>query len=154
MHECIDNCLEAAQACEWCVDACADHGEEMAECIRLCRDVADLATLHARLMARDSDYHGDLRRSVPRRARRAPRSASSSITSTVGCVRTSCRSVRSRAATWPARANRPSGSGFRWASFRAVRITLAADSSARFSLNRDHSIWPVTERRGSGYTNE
>ncbi|SIR76522.1 four-helix bundle copper-binding protein [Natronorubrum thiooxidans] len=60
MEACIDNCLEAAQACEWCADACADHGEEMAECIRLCRDVADLTTLHARLMARDSDYHGEL----------------------------------------------------------------------------------------------
>ncbi|MFD1513857.1 four-helix bundle copper-binding protein [Halomarina rubra] len=58
--ECLDNCLEAAQACEWCADECAGHGEEMAECVRLCRDVADVATLHARFMARDSDYSGDL----------------------------------------------------------------------------------------------
>ena len=29
----------------------------MARCIRLCRDVADLTTLHARFMARDSDDH-------------------------------------------------------------------------------------------------
>ncbi|WP_276254597.1 four-helix bundle copper-binding protein [Halomontanus rarus] len=60
IQNCIDNCLEAAQACEWCADACAGEGEEMAECIRLCRDVADLTTLHARFMARDSDYHADL----------------------------------------------------------------------------------------------
>jgi hypothetical protein len=60
MQQCIDNCLEAAQACEWCADECAGEGEEMAECLRLCRDVADLTTLHARLMARDSSYSSDL----------------------------------------------------------------------------------------------
>ncbi|ADJ13611.1 four-helix bundle copper-binding protein [Halalkalicoccus jeotgali] len=60
MAECMDNCLEATQACEWCADACAEEGEGMAECIRLCRDVADIATLHARFMARDSGYHADL----------------------------------------------------------------------------------------------
>lgn len=58
--ECLDNCLEATQACEWCADECAGHGEEMAECIRLCRDVADIASTHARFMARDSRYSGDL----------------------------------------------------------------------------------------------
>lgn len=60
MAQCIDNCLNAAQACEWCADACADHGEEMARCIRLCRDVADLTALHARFMARNSGYHTEL----------------------------------------------------------------------------------------------
>ncbi|PSQ02620.1 four-helix bundle copper-binding protein [Halobacteriales archaeon QS_5_70_17] len=59
-RDCIENCLEAAEVCEWCADACADHGEGMAECIRLCRDVADVASLHARLMARDSEYSGHL----------------------------------------------------------------------------------------------
>ena len=59
-RECIDNCFEAAEVCEWCADACADEGEGMGECIRLCRDVADIATLHARFMARDSDYSGQL----------------------------------------------------------------------------------------------
>ncbi|EMA33374.1 four-helix bundle copper-binding protein [Halobiforma nitratireducens] len=59
MQECIDNCLEAAQVCEWCVDACADE-EGMGRCIRLCRDVADVASLHARLMARDSGSHEEL----------------------------------------------------------------------------------------------
>ncbi len=60
MQNCIDNCLEAAQACEWCADECAGEGEEMARCIRLCRDVSDLTTLHARFMARDSAYSDDL----------------------------------------------------------------------------------------------
>ena len=45
---------------EWCVDECVDEGEDMAECIRLCRDVADVATLHARFMARDSNYSASL----------------------------------------------------------------------------------------------
>ncbi|WP_336364562.1 four-helix bundle copper-binding protein [Halalkalicoccus salilacus] len=59
-RECIENCFEATEACEWCADESADEGEGMAECIRLCRDVADVASLHARFMARDSDYSGDL----------------------------------------------------------------------------------------------
>lgn len=61
MAECIDNCFEAAQACEWCATECTRMGsEEMARCIELCRDVADVTTLHARMMARDSDYSSDL----------------------------------------------------------------------------------------------
>ncbi|MCU4753855.1 four-helix bundle copper-binding protein [Halobacteria archaeon AArc-curdl1] len=60
MADCMDNCLEAAQACEWCADECIGMGEEMARCIRLCRDVADLTTMHARFMARNSDYSSDL----------------------------------------------------------------------------------------------
>ena len=59
-RNCVENCFEAAATCEWCADACAGHGEEMAECIRLCRDVADQTTLHARFMARDSDYSSRL----------------------------------------------------------------------------------------------
>ena len=61
MAECIDNCFEAAQACEWCATACIREGDEgMTRCIELCRDVADVTTLHARTMARDSDYSSDL----------------------------------------------------------------------------------------------
>jgi hypothetical protein len=58
--ECIDNCFEAVQACEWCADACAEEGEGMARCIRLCRDVADVASTHARFMARNSNYSPEL----------------------------------------------------------------------------------------------
>ncbi|MFC4246194.1 four-helix bundle copper-binding protein [Natribaculum luteum] len=60
IERCIDDCFEAAQACEWCADECAGEGEEMARCIRLCRDVADLATMHARFMARNSNYSTQL----------------------------------------------------------------------------------------------
>jgi hypothetical protein len=52
--------VEAAVGGPWCADGCADHGEEMARCVRLCRDVADIAALHVRLMARDSEYSGYL----------------------------------------------------------------------------------------------
>jgi len=47
---------ESARVCEWCADQCIDEGPEMAECIRLCRDVADIATLNSRLLARDSVF--------------------------------------------------------------------------------------------------
>lgn len=61
MRSCIENCFEAAQVCEWCADECLEMGdEEMTRCIQLCRDVADLTTLHARLMARTSGYHREL----------------------------------------------------------------------------------------------
>lgn len=61
MAECIDNCFEAAQACEWCATECIELGDpDMARCIQLCRDVADVATLHARMMARESEYESAL----------------------------------------------------------------------------------------------
>lgn len=52
-RECIENCNEATEVCEWCADECLGDSE-MEECARLCRDVADLASLHARFMARSS----------------------------------------------------------------------------------------------------
>lgn len=61
MEECIENCFEAATVCEHCADECIQLGEEeMSRCIQLCRDVADVTTLHARFMARNSKYHADL----------------------------------------------------------------------------------------------
>ena len=56
---CIEICNDAAEVCEWCTDECLGD-EEMEECARLCRDVADIASLHARLMARGSNYSGQL----------------------------------------------------------------------------------------------
>ena len=58
-RECIENCNEAAEVCEWCADECLGD-PDMEECARLCRDVADLTSLHARFMARGSDYSGQL----------------------------------------------------------------------------------------------
>jgi len=58
-RDCIENCNEAATVCEWCADECLGDAD-MEECARLCRDVADLTSLHARLMARDSNYSSQL----------------------------------------------------------------------------------------------
>ena len=57
--ECLENCTEAAQVAEWCADECLGD-PEMEACARLCRDVADLTTMHARFMARDSAYSNSL----------------------------------------------------------------------------------------------
>ena len=59
-RKCVEDCLRAAEVCEWCADECAGEGEEMAECLRLCRDVADVASLHARFIARNSNYSEEL----------------------------------------------------------------------------------------------
>lgn len=56
---CIEICNEATEVCEWCADECLGESE-MEECARLCRDVADIASLHARFMARGSTYSTDL----------------------------------------------------------------------------------------------
>ncbi|AUV82633.1 four-helix bundle copper-binding protein [Salinigranum rubrum] len=58
-RECIEICNEAAEVCEWCADECLGD-EEMEECARLCRDVADIASLHARFVARGSNYSDQL----------------------------------------------------------------------------------------------
>ena len=58
-RECLENCFEATEVCEWCADECLGD-PDMEECARLCRDVADVASLHARFMARDSRYSGSL----------------------------------------------------------------------------------------------
>lgn len=52
-RECIELCNQATEITEWCADECLGS-EEMAGCARLCRDVADIASLHGRLMARGS----------------------------------------------------------------------------------------------------
>jgi len=53
---------------EWCADECLGD-EEMEECARLCRDVADIASLHARFMARNSNYSKQLAEAARRRLR-------------------------------------------------------------------------------------
>ncbi|WP_058365514.1 four-helix bundle copper-binding protein [Haloparvum sedimenti] len=58
-RECIENCNEAAEASEWCADECLGD-PDMERCARLCRDVADLTSLHARFMARRSQYSSTL----------------------------------------------------------------------------------------------
>jgi hypothetical protein len=60
MHQARQQFNEAAKVCEWCAERCAGEGPQMAECIRLCRDVADIASMNARFIARDSPYGPDL----------------------------------------------------------------------------------------------
>ncbi|WP_458205445.1 four-helix bundle copper-binding protein [Haladaptatus sp. NG-SE-30] len=60
MRIALEDFEKAAQVCDWCADQCIDEGPQMAECIRLCRDVADLGTLNAKLIARDSVFGPEL----------------------------------------------------------------------------------------------
>ncbi len=60
MRVALEDFEKAAEVCDWCADECIDEGPEMAECIRLCRDVADLGTLNAKLIARDSVFGPEL----------------------------------------------------------------------------------------------
>lgn len=61
MSQCVENCFAAAEVCEHCADACIEMGDEgMSRCIQLCRDVADVTTLHARFMLRESEHHAQL----------------------------------------------------------------------------------------------
>jgi len=56
MRVALHDFVQAANVCEWCAERCVDHGPEMSECLRLCRDVADLASLNVKLLARDSVF--------------------------------------------------------------------------------------------------
>lgn len=56
MQIALQDFTEVVTVCEWCADQCIDEGPQMAECIRLCRDVADIASLNAQLLRRDSVF--------------------------------------------------------------------------------------------------
>lgn len=56
MQTALREFAEAVKVCEWCADSCIDEGPQMAECIRLCRDVADIASLNAQLLSRNSVF--------------------------------------------------------------------------------------------------
>jgi len=60
MRVALEDFEKASKVCDWCADKCIDEGPQMAECIRLCRDVADLGTLNAKLIARDSVFGPEL----------------------------------------------------------------------------------------------
>lgn len=60
LQECIQNCLDCAQACETCFAECVRmEMPGMAECIAACRDCADICLLDAQLMSRESPIHFD-----------------------------------------------------------------------------------------------
>lgn len=52
----LDDINEAEQIAAWCADLCIDEGPQMSTCIRLCQDVADLASLAEKLIARESIF--------------------------------------------------------------------------------------------------
>jgi hypothetical protein len=57
MRTALEAFADAEDACEWCAEACVASGNPaMAECIRLCRDVADLAGINQKFLARDSIF--------------------------------------------------------------------------------------------------
>jgi len=60
MRVALHDFVQAANICEWCAERCIDAGPQMAECVRLCRDVADIASLNVRLIARDSVFGPEL----------------------------------------------------------------------------------------------
>lgn len=60
MRVALEDFEKAAKVCDWCADQSIDEGPQMADCIRLCRDVADLGTLNAKLIARDSVFGPEL----------------------------------------------------------------------------------------------
>ena len=60
MRVALHDFVQAANVSEWCAEQCIDEGPQMAECIRLCRDVADLASLNAKLLTRDSVFGPEL----------------------------------------------------------------------------------------------
>lgn len=48
----LEDLSKVSQIAEWCTDQCIQDG--MADCARACKDLADLAELNERLIARDS----------------------------------------------------------------------------------------------------
>jgi len=60
MQRALEQFERAAKTCEWCAERCIGEGSAMAECIRLCRDTADIASINARFVARDSSYGPEL----------------------------------------------------------------------------------------------
>ncbi|MFD3156313.1 four-helix bundle copper-binding protein [Haloimpatiens sp. FM7330] len=57
-QKCIDMCFECAQACEFCATSCLNEPDPktMERCIKLDRDCADICTISAQYMARDSEF--------------------------------------------------------------------------------------------------
>ena len=58
---CIEACQDCAAECEHCATACLqeDDVKMMERCIRLDRDCADMCSLAAQFMARDSEFAGE-----------------------------------------------------------------------------------------------
>ncbi|WP_210424935.1 hypothetical protein [Halorussus halobius] len=54
LNEALEAFDRVGEIAAWCADRCIESGPQMAECARLCNDLADLAELNEKLIARDS----------------------------------------------------------------------------------------------------
>ncbi len=54
LNQALESFDRVVEISEWCADKCIESGPQMAECARLCEDLADLASLNEKLIARDS----------------------------------------------------------------------------------------------------
>lgn len=56
----LEDFAKVTQIAEWCADRCIEEGPQMAECARACEDLADLAELNEKMIARDSPFGPEL----------------------------------------------------------------------------------------------
>ncbi|WP_435177782.1 hypothetical protein [Halorussus sp. AFM4] len=54
LNQALESFDRVVEIAEWCADKCIESGPQMAECARLCEDLADLASLNEKFIARDS----------------------------------------------------------------------------------------------------
>lgn len=61
-QQCLDQCYACAAACNYCATACLSegHAEAMAQCIRLDIECAEVCTLAANTMARESAFSAEI----------------------------------------------------------------------------------------------
>lgn len=64
--DCIDACLDTAQACTSCADACLseDSVADLVKCIRTNLDCADLCEITGRTLSRHTGYDANLTRAA------------------------------------------------------------------------------------------
>ncbi|PSP54597.1 hypothetical protein BRC82_10335 [Halobacteriales archaeon QS_1_67_19] len=54
LNEALESFDRVVEIAEWCADKCIQEGPQMAECARFCEDLAELASLNEKFIARDS----------------------------------------------------------------------------------------------------
>ena len=54
LNQALESFDRVVEIASWCADKCIESGPQMAECARLCNDLADVAALNEKLIARDS----------------------------------------------------------------------------------------------------
>lgn len=67
----LEDFNEVTHVAEWCAKECAYGGPQLAECTRVCEDIAEIAALNEKLIARDSMFGPDLAEAFVHVAREA-----------------------------------------------------------------------------------